>query len=592
MTTITNSTDLTKVSDAPVYAYNSLPGLPQDLINHILLCLDVKNTHACSLVNIGLYQMTCDKDLWRMLFQRDFNLPVCNQRFCEAYQIQSNILNGVYASYPLQRYLQGATALIAADGKVFVGCNDNTIKVWDTETGKCLHILRGHKLKINALAVCKEELFSGSDDCTIKRWDLKTGKCSTLKIGAKVTHLVVDDERLFYGFTIVGVTGGDGITTCSRTYGFDLKTGAGISGTMVKGSIQNLAVKGDSLFITSNDSPKEIILWDLKNARQVKKLKGSYNIDAFAVTEETLFLAVTNYLHSWDLKTEYVETYFHDGYPSSNLLADNDMLFLGFTTGPIWLRNQNTKLLLINKNMTGVKINALSFADGKLFAASLNQGCAVYNFRPKHREVLAEIIDLFKSDDYSNYIKGCERFKSLPKRQKDGVYGQLYLIMKPFANDYWGCAEDAFFCRNEESTSEQRVHAIENYLKLEYPNESYSEHGSCFEEVDDDRVHYPPLMLGGIAATRGVYELFASRSPQLLFNAVPGLPDQLAAASAGLHNLAQAPSRVRQTLDREAVRMWQTLDSDRVRETLIAVVIGFVFGFIITQPANRTPGPQ
>ena len=148
MAITTMRTDL--VSDAPVYAFNSLPGLPQELINYILQCLPVESTCAYSLLNKKMHQMTCNEDLWRTLLKRDFGLPYGDQgfseiyqaqysnlKFSEVYQVQSNLVNGIYASYPLQRYMQGATTLTTADGKVIVGCHDRTIKVWDTNSGYC-----------------------------------------------------------------------------------------------------------------------------------------------------------------------------------------------------------------------------------------------------------------------------------------------------------------------------------------------------------------------------------------------------------------------------------------------------------------------
>lgn len=46
------------------------------------------------------------------------------------------------------------------------------------------------------------------------------------------------------------------------------------------------------------------------------------------------------------------------------------------------------------------------------------------------------------------------------------------MLCRPFEQDYWGCAEDAFLKQNGQSVSNQeRIQAIMNYLSNE--NSSY-----------------------------------------------------------------------------------------------------------------------
>jgi WD40 repeat protein len=56
---------------------------------------------------------------------------------------------------------------------------DNTLRVWDLESGKCLRIFHGHLKKITSVSVTPDGkiAISGSEDKTIRVWDLERGEC-------------------------------------------------------------------------------------------------------------------------------------------------------------------------------------------------------------------------------------------------------------------------------------------------------------------------------------------------------------------------------------------------------------------------------
>lgn len=59
------------------------------------------------------------------------------------------------------------------------GSRDKTAKVWDVNSGDCLHTLEGHKDWITLIAFSPDgqSLASGSKDQTVRLWDLKSGQC-------------------------------------------------------------------------------------------------------------------------------------------------------------------------------------------------------------------------------------------------------------------------------------------------------------------------------------------------------------------------------------------------------------------------------
>ncbi|MEH2059517.1 MAG: WD40 repeat domain-containing protein [Nostoc sp.] len=74
---------------------------------------------------------------------------------------------------------------IAPDGQTAVSASvDNTLKLWDLETGKEISTLRGHKDSVNTVVITPDgqTAVSASSDNTLKLWDLETGKeISTLR---------------------------------------------------------------------------------------------------------------------------------------------------------------------------------------------------------------------------------------------------------------------------------------------------------------------------------------------------------------------------------------------------------------------------
>ena len=92
-------------------------------------------------------------------------------------------------------------------GEIWVsGSTDNTVKLWDINTEKCIRILEGHShpvWSVNFTGDCRF-LASGSHDQGIKVWDLQTNDClKTLRA-----------DKPYDGLNITSVTG---ITTAQKS---------------------------------------------------------------------------------------------------------------------------------------------------------------------------------------------------------------------------------------------------------------------------------------------------------------------------------------------------------------------------------------
>ena len=65
---------------------------------------------------------------------------------------------------------------ISPDGQTIVSGNlDNTIKVWNLDTGELLHTLEGHSNSVNSVAISPDgrTIVSGSEDETVKVWQVQ-----------------------------------------------------------------------------------------------------------------------------------------------------------------------------------------------------------------------------------------------------------------------------------------------------------------------------------------------------------------------------------------------------------------------------------
>jgi len=81
------------------------------------------------------------------------------------------------------------------------GCLDNTVKVWDIESGKAVKTLFGHIEGVWAVASDNLRVVSGSHDRTIKVWNRDEGRCTATLVGHRgaVTCLALADDKIVSG---------------------------------------------------------------------------------------------------------------------------------------------------------------------------------------------------------------------------------------------------------------------------------------------------------------------------------------------------------------------------------------------------------
>ncbi|MGH7173043.1 MAG: tetratricopeptide repeat protein [Gemmataceae bacterium] len=161
--------------------------------------------------------------------------------------------------------------------KLAAGCKDGTVHVWETASGRKLHVLRGHKSPVCSVSFSSDgtRVAAWGQDGTVKIWDANTGRLT-----AEVAHpggvtaggWSPDDKLLASGH-------GDGTVTVSGTH-------AGDKIVTLRGHIRRInrvewSPDGTRLASASRDSTARI--WNVALGKMVLgPLRHSHEITSLA----------------------------------------------------------------------------------------------------------------------------------------------------------------------------------------------------------------------------------------------------------------------------------------------------------------------
>ena len=190
---------------------------------------------------------------------------------------------------------------LTPDGKRAVsGSADNTLKVWDLESGQELQTLSGHADWVRAVAVTPDgqRAVSGSDDNTLKVWDLESGKelqtLSGHQSAVFAVALTPDGQRAVSG------SYDDTLKVWDLESGKEIQTLSGHSE-----DVGAVAVTPDGKRTVSGSSDSTLKVWDLASGKEIQTLSGHQSaVLAVAVTpdgQRAVSGSGDNTLKVWDL---------------------------------------------------------------------------------------------------------------------------------------------------------------------------------------------------------------------------------------------------------------------------------------------------
>ncbi len=171
----------------------------------------------------------------------------------------------------LDKTLQGHSEPVSAltllgDGRLASGSYDNSIKLWDVQTGQCVQTLRGHSGSINALTMLGDwHLASGSHDKSIKLWNVQTGQC---------VQTLQEHSQPVTALTLLG----DG-HLASGSYDksiklWDVQTGQCVQTLQGHSSYVLALTMLDDGRLASGSEDKSIKLWNVQRGQCVQTLQG------------------------------------------------------------------------------------------------------------------------------------------------------------------------------------------------------------------------------------------------------------------------------------------------------------------------------
>jgi WD40 repeat protein/transcriptional regulator with XRE-family HTH domain len=279
--------------------------------------------------------------------------------------------------------LSGETTLVrllrfSSDGQYLASTSlDYGIRLWNIKTGYCLHILKGHVHGVSELVFSPDDryLASSSFDQTVKIWDVTSGECLKTLHGHHKNLMACafspDGKYLASG-------GGDHAVKL-----WDLQTGQCLK------TLQGYANGVTAIALSSNPSTqqqllasayedKTVKLWDLATGAIVKTLPTQTDLIwgiAFAPGSTTI-LASANADHTvklWNWQTgECLQTLRHKNWGWSVAFHPNSqVLATGSYDQTIKLWNTNTgECLATLQGHTSAVLSVIFSPDGKHLASS------------------------------------------------------------------------------------------------------------------------------------------------------------------------------------------------------------------------------
>ncbi len=450
------------------YSSGSFEYLPTDvhfkIISYIPLPEFASIDLTCVRIHTGLW--THLNDLLSVYFPH-FKKTDPNQSPLEAlkeqYRIHSNVSNGVYTLQPLQNNAM-AYSLALNDRKLFSGHKRGVIQQWNLETKAFEVPLSEHHHDIMSLMVKGEKtLFSGCLNGEIKRWNLETNSCESTFIGhgSMVLCLAGNEKWLFSG------------SADSSIKIWDLETNAfhatlqGVSHTFYNALVLN----GETLISGSMD--RLIKFWDFKSLSLIDTFsehEAAVSSLALDVKRQILISGSGDgTIKIWDLNTRACMATLegHEGMIFS-LALDEEGQRLFSASEDCTIKCWDLKTYTCTATLDGHSHYCYNiiFDKNRLYSGSYDSTVKLWDFEASDEVVFEEIAVLMDDEDRSESPIGMFRFNRMPLKAKNAIFGELYHILKPFKNDYWGCGEDAFYQINgQKCTGDQRAQAIRNYLE-------------------------------------------------------------------------------------------------------------------------------
>ena len=180
---------------------------------------------------------------------------------------------------------------LSLDGNLAVSTGrDQTIRIWNTKTGKCAWVMEGHQdwIRDIALSLDGRYVISGSWDMTVRIWNTGTGKCARI-LNDKIRSI---SKVAFHPLGRIAA-----VATAAGSIGlWDIPEERMIGNWSAHmGEINSLAFSRDGRYITTAGDDATVKIWDTNTQRQLRSFtRGRIPITAVCLLTgfQTVFSAM------------------------------------------------------------------------------------------------------------------------------------------------------------------------------------------------------------------------------------------------------------------------------------------------------------
>jgi WD40 repeat protein len=165
-----------------------------------------------------------------------------------------------------------AVATLGASGQTLAsGSDDHTLRLWDANTGQCLHVLQGHTNHVRSVAFSPDGqlLASGSNDSTVRLWEVNTGQCVRI-LPSEINH--VRSVAFSPNGQLLASSGDTTVKLWEVATGNCLKT---LQGHTHK--IGRIAFSPDGQLLASGGNDTTVCFWEVSTSQCLRILQGHTN---------------------------------------------------------------------------------------------------------------------------------------------------------------------------------------------------------------------------------------------------------------------------------------------------------------------------
>ncbi|MGK7885557.1 MAG: protein kinase [Crocosphaera sp.] len=273
----------------------------------------------------------------------------------------------------------------SGDGRwIAIAYGDWTIHLWDIIKQREISCLKGHESTVSSLTFCpnNQHLVSGSWDGTVRIWDIYTGKCKRILQGHKhwFSSVAVSPNSQWVA------SGSWEKTVCLWEITNSLPNFKGSKPSRILNGhledIEGVAFSPDNQLIASCSNDKTIKIWEVSSGQQVQQLEGhKYSVEDVVFCPDGQFIASVSRdktvrvwhiisgkeIHRFQGHTNYVNcvAYSLDGHYLASGGKDKMIAIWNLVSGEL------TQLIQGHTN----EINSLAFTgDGSFLVSGDNDG--------------------------------------------------------------------------------------------------------------------------------------------------------------------------------------------------------------------------